>query len=256
MTDQLAVNLYNFTGVAIDNITFLGKISADQNIAGLPFSLPPNAPGDPDLITMQDSRYIGYYLRLKYNVSDGINYVLMPFPTASGTFTVYFVNDNGIDYPSLVGNNGDITPYLYSNGYQKSNALITNGTQYALATSYDFGKAYVIAVPANPTIARLPKVDSIVWSGDGTKKSGNAGLDGIVTDKLTDLGKEKGKEKAKDLTAEESSYWWILLLVLAIVAVIIMVVIGIAYKMRADHPSVATALASQVDPMVTWQEAR
>lgn len=226
------VSWYNFTGATINNVLLGGQSTTNGIQMTSPIILSPNTPSTPKTSSINNgSSYSLTYVMLKYLDQSTSNpyYASVPFPNVAGKVSVYFVNDNAIDYTKLVPLGGDITQYTYSSGYQKATALIAYKDRYALATSYNFGSsAIVIAVPANPTITTLTKVDTIDW-----------------TKETVDSGKKDDPEK-------DSSNWVIILIAIIIILIVIAVAIGIAYKVLTKNKDVATG-APEMDALVTWQ---
>jgi len=207
MSEELKVSLFNFTGVTIDNLRFGGQVVADGNVQSGSIILEPNTPDTPMVLTGGDDNFQSYQLQLLYTSSNKtvVTYAV-PLDVAAGNLSVYFVNNNGINYLSLLPGGGVISPYLYSNGYNTSVTYIAHAKQYAAADSYDFGTSPVISVPANRNIKDLKMVDTIDWTDDG------------------------------------SSYWWILLVIAVIVIILIVIaVIGVAvYKSRTKDTVLIT----------------
>lgn len=221
MDYSLTLSLYNFTGVAIDNLSVRSQDVVNNAASLSPVVVAPNTPETPQVYTADSGEFADYFLYLKYYAADGSS-APMTTPITSGTraISVYFVNNNGIDFTRVLPQGGDITPYLYSSGYQRPGASIVYRDKYAPATSYNFGpRSIVVALPANRTITSLTQVPSIDW------------IDPI------------------EPPEEASSYTWLLILIIIVVIILIIFVViaAIAYK----KSSKAQAMTMYYEPGMT-----
>lgn len=223
MSKPLTINLYNFSGATVYNISFGGETidtttNAVSNMTTATIILQPGTPSTP-IIKKSDPAvsYQSYYLQMSYTTPSGTSVVQsVPISIDAEKVDVYFVNDNGIDYLALAPNGGDISSFTYSAGYRKSTALIAYKEQYAPASSYAFpAKSIVIAVANNKDITKLTKVTEIDW------------------------------------VQESSSYWWILILIAVVVIILIVVAVIVVVAKKKSAKKDAIGVPMYTDVMTT-----
>lgn len=168
MASALTVELYNFLGVPISNVSFSEPVGTAGGVApnvSEMITIQPNTPDTPRAIASPDVFRAGTLLQLSYLGTNNTEIIMTtPFTVSTGSQRIYFVNNNNIDFPALRPRGGDITPYLYSNRYQVSGAFVVYQDRYAPASSYDFGpESIVVALAANENIKDLTLMNKIVW---------------------------------------------------------------------------------------------